>query len=276
IGASKRKEHKRLTPKSKQIISVKKAEVSPSTPKSKQIISVKKAEVSPSFAHFKGLADEACENFNSQISQTYINKFNVTNREQRLKIYNSRFLEIVGYEKNSMKGCFFNSFKKINTCNNKAAKAVENVTVVDFLGLAVNFNPEIFSEASRMRLQEIKAEENPLECVDASFAKEEDIKSFLSWLKQLDVDMQVMFVKEAISFLKTRACKAIALQLFELAFYRLTLHNKNIFTLIDLSKVFSKNQENEQYTKFIHLCVNELIEIFTLTNWAGAVNNGKA
>ncbi|MDM9583090.1 hypothetical protein [Nostoc sp. GT001] len=258
IGASKRREHTRLAPKSKQIVLV------------------KSAEVRPSFAHFKSLADATCENFNSQISQVDINRFNAKNREQRLKIYNSRFLEIVGYDKDSMRGCFFNAFKKVNNCNNKAAKAVEKSTATDFLGLAVKFNPEIFKEASRMRLEEIKAEENPLNCVDASFVDEAATKSFLIWLNKLDIDMQTIFVGEAISFLKTNACKAIALQLFELAFHRLALHNKNISNLIDVSKVFSKNQEDEQYTKFIHLCVNELIEIFALTDWVGAIKNGEA
>lgn len=122
IGGSKRQEHARLAPKSKQIVLV------------------KSADISPSFAHFKGLADERCENFSNQINQNYINSFYKSNREQRLKIYNSRFLEIVGYDEKEMRGCFFNAFKAINKTDNKVTKGVEKEVVKDFWAIALSPN----------------------------------------------------------------------------------------------------------------------------------------
>lgn len=249
IGASKRQEHARLAPKSRQIVLV------------------RSAEITASFGHFKGLADEACENFNSQISKSYIEKFERTNREQRLKVYNQKFLEIVGYDK-TMRSCFFNAFKKVNKLDNKTVKSIETDAVKDFLHVAVDIVQ--FHVGAREVLKEIKSENNPLVRFDTTKATDSEMNQFASWVKALDIDMQVLLMTEAVDFLKTRAAKAIALELFELSFSRLIFHRTDIPSLI---KITGGNieEQNAQYRFFIELCVTKLAQIFALTDWAWAI-----
>ena len=249
IGASRRQEHARLAPKSRQIVLV------------------RSAEVTASFGHFKGLADEACENFNSQISKSYIEKFERINREQRLKVYNQRFLEIVGYNK-AMRSCFFNAFKKANKLDNKTVKSLQSDMVKDFFHVAIDVAQ--FRIATTELLKGVKSEDNPLVRFDTSRASDSEMKQFVSWVKTLDIDMQLILVSEAVDFLKTRAAKAIALELFELSFSRLIFHRTDIPSFI---KITDKNIEKQdaQYRFFIELCVTELAQIFALTDWAGAI-----
>ncbi|MBD2364495.1 hypothetical protein H6G36_25535 [Anabaena minutissima FACHB-250] len=252
IGASKRQEHTRLAPKSKQIVLV------------------RSTEVSPSFAHFKGLADESCENFNQQVDKKYISRVAQVNREQRLKVYNSRFLEIVGYDKEEMKGCFFTAFKKVNGLDNKLCKSIEKEVVKDFYDV-ISKDIERFCSGAKMLLEKFKAAANPLTYFDTSKANEEAKQNFLRWVKGVDIDMQMMLVDEAIAFLKTRAAKAIALELFELAFFRMIFRYKDG---LDLVRIGEKTMEEEsaKYTKMVQLCVNDFVEILSLTDWAGAIN----
>jgi hypothetical protein len=250
IGASKRQEHARLAPKSKQIVLV------------------RSAEVTASFAHFKGLADDDCENFNSQISKNYIERFERVNREQRLKVYNEKFLEIVSYEKKTMGSCFFTAFKKANKIDNKTVKSIESDAVKDFLHVAVDVAQ--FQSATRALLESIKSEKNPLSRFDTSRAKDTEMKQFVSWVMALDIDRQIILVSEAVDFLKTRAAKAIALQLFELSFYRLIFHRSDIPSLLKITDRDIEEQDI-QYRRLIEFCVTELAQIFALTDWAGAI-----
>lgn len=249
IGASKRQEHARLAPKSKQIVLV------------------KEAVVTASFGHFKGLADVACENFNSQISKSYIERFERINREQRLKVYNHRFLEIVGYDK-KMRGCFFDAFKKVNKVNNKTVKSIESDAAKDFLHVAVDVVQ--LHTGVKALLEGIKSESNPLNRFDTTRASESSVKQFMDWVKVLDIDRQMILVSEAVDFLKTRAAKSIALQLFELSFSRLIFHRTDIPNLIKVTDKDIKEQD-AQYRFFIELCVTELARILALTDWVEAI-----
>ncbi|ACC81168.1 hypothetical protein A6769_38675 [Nostoc punctiforme NIES-2108] len=251
IGASERVEHVRLAPKSKQIVLV------------------SSAKISASFAHFKGLADEACENFNSQISKNYIEKFERINREQRLKVYNQRFLEIVGYNK-SMKGCFFDNFKKVNKINNKVAKSIEQDAAKDFYSTVSQLTK--LAGGARILLEGIKSDKYPLNRFDTSRAKDEEVKQFVRWVQEVDIDRQMILLEEAIAFLKTRAARAIALQLLELCFSRLIFHRPGTIDLIKISGN-SIAEEDSKYRELIERCVTELVQIFALTDWAGAVGN---
>lgn len=253
IGASKRQEHARLAPKSKEIVLV------------------KSSEISPSFAHFKGLADEQCENFNRQIDKGYINRFGQVNREQRLKIYNSRFLEIVGYDKKEMKGCFFTAFKKVNGLDNKLCKGIEKEVVKDFYDVVSTEDTTKFYDHAKALLEKFKAAADPLTYFDTSRANDEAKLGFLRWVRGIDTDMQMTLVVEAIAFLKTRAAKAIALELFELAFFRMIFRYEDGATLLKIGEK-AMEEENIRYTKMIQLCVTDLIEIFVLTDWAGEIN----
>ncbi|PHJ59603.1 hypothetical protein VF14_09030 [Nostoc linckia z18] len=253
IAASKRQEHARLAPKSKQIVLV------------------RSAEVSPSFAHFKGLADESCENFNHQINQSYINRFNAINRQQRLKIYNSRFLEIVGYDKHEMRGCFFSAFKLANNLDNKTTKKIEKEVAESFWGIASDL--KTFQSGARMLLENLKGAGNPLVHFDTSRADESTKQNFLHWINRIDIEMQMTLVSEAIDFLKTRAAKAIALEIFELAFFRM-IYRKDNLKLLKIGKP-TIEEESKQYSKMIGLCIVDLVEIFALTDWAGAMSDGE-
>ncbi|MBH8566738.1 hypothetical protein I8748_32080 [Nostoc sp. CENA67] len=250
IGATKRTEHARLAPKSKQIVLV------------------KSAEISPSFAHFKGLADESCINFNNQINQSYINKFQSINREQRLKVYNSRFLEIIGYDKKEMRGCFFRVFKQINKLDNKTTKKAEKQVIDSFWDVV--YDLATFQGGARMILENLKSEENPLSRFDVSMASQEVQHKFLDWLKTVDTDIQIMLVSEAIAFLKTRAARAIAAEIFELAFYRMIFRKDNL-KLLQVGDKPTMEEEDEQYRRMIHLMIVDLTEIFALTDWVGAI-----
>lgn len=249
IGASERQEHARLAPKSKQIVLV------------------RSAKVTASFGHFKGLADETCENFNSQIDNVYIKRFERANREQRLRIYNQKFLEIIGYSK-EIRGCFFNAFKKANKVNNKIVKSIESGAAEDFLHVASDVAQ--MELATKELLKEIKSDSSPLSRFDTSKASDKEMKQFANWIQSLNIDRQMILISEVNEFLKSRAAKAIALQLFELSFSRLIFHRTDIAHLIAVTDREIEEQ-NANYRFLIELCVTELAQILALTDWAGAI-----
>lgn len=78
-------------------------------PKTKQLVCVKESEVRAAFAHF-GEANEQCENYNKSISKKEIQQFEFTSRQQRIKKWESSFLDIVGYEK-KMKNSLANKYR---------------------------------------------------------------------------------------------------------------------------------------------------------------------
>lgn len=167
-----------------------------------------------------------------------------------------------------MRSCFFNTFKKVNKVNNKIVKSIENDATKDFLHVAADIAQMQFG--AKELLKGIKSESNPLVRFDTSRAKESEMKQFQNWVKALDIDRQMILVSEAVDFLKTRAAKAIAPQLFELCFSRLIFHRTDI---PNLTRVTGKDiaEQDAQYRLFIELCVTELAQIFALTDWAGAI-----
>lgn len=240
-------------------------------PKTRELIKVKEAIVSPSFAHFKGLGDENCDNFSATITPAYITKVTAVSRGQRLEIFNNHFLELLGYTESST-GHFFTLFKSANNCNNKLAKGALDSVVSDFRDLVIFLPVDTALINCRKLLSEIKDSTYREKILISGKSVSTYYQTFLDWVNTFDVDMQVSIIKEVLFFLKTSAAKKIYLQLFEFSFNR-------YITFVSESDVLSTLSVNNKtdstlksdYDRFLKNLCALLTECIALNDWYGGV-----
>lgn len=244
-------------------------------PKSRQIVIVKPHDVPAYWSHFNGIESESCELRVQQIEEQDIERIATKARNQRLKLFQRRFWQII------QESHTFDPEDQIREL------------VLRLIRLASPEHARVYSvEAMLARLQEIfrikfresdptilketatnllrDAKNSPREMIAA--ATSDDFVALLDWLSILELDLHLAIVHEAIDFLRTKSAVPLLDFLF-LYGIQAWHHNEVVVRQIKTEEEFAqafKVDENQQWEvgAIVTRVLGNAIGVLAITRWA--------
>lgn len=238
-------------------------------PRTGELIKVKQADISSSFAHFKGLASEECEDFNKTIDAKYIDTYYAQSRSQRLAIFNSHFLDIIGYERQHQ-DVYFALFKSVNSINNKLTKRSYDAAVKDYYNFL--YHSRDFSDGARKIILDLRKVSLPEMSVKPKFYYQSYYLDFARWLDAVDLDLHILVLQEVFKFLKTSAACKIQKQIFDYSFFRFVnaASDEECKHLL-LVRTKTNAQIKEDYNNLLSVMCRRFYQSLTFVDWYGQV-----
>lgn len=247
------------------------------TPKSKQLVTVKASEVKPAFSHFSGVVSEKCEVKCLSVSKKDINRSINAGRNQRLKFFQNRFINIIldGFSQIAESDTFAYQASKANpelaTFKGFHLIEIEKDLRHSFADLFVKHKDESKLCADTIAQQ---MKQCPEEIVISRSL--EDKEEALAWLCSLEIDLHLQIVYEAIEFLCTKSAKPVLDRLFDFgfaAYKQASVHNQpeDKFTQVFSLDVNNYRELENKYHTIITSITYGTIVVLCGTRWADAI-----
>lgn len=246
VAGSHRKEHTRIAPKSRQLVTV------------------KEAEVTAAFSHYN--KSSKCELVTSSLSQKNIFRMSAIAKGQRKKYFEDNFLDLMRYNKRSMKNIVFNTLSKVLEQHEQPQ---DNKKIKGCLKLMKNGFMKFFREAKylpslhREKLYLISVSEDPLEHFELFNSDQETIQKFNQWAKTFDLELQYKLCDEVFDFLSTNTAQSLGYEILDLSFYRYIIRSD----LKHLASVIAEVPMTEGMVNIVDKCIQEFTENIAFTDF---------
>lgn len=235
-------------------------------PKSKGIVLVKESEIPAHFTHFSGVK-QRCEMRAKSVTQKDIDRKKVKSKNQRLKIFQQRFWQIV-IEGNE---------DKIITLKESIRKANNLLSDELIEDMRQEITEHIISEFKA--LPALTTKEHAHHLLNAAKARpeqllitqsQEELDKAVDWLSSLELDLHLQIVAEAADFLKTKSANKILNDFVDLANNNLwKMDEEEMLRLMSSAKPY--HQLAKDYKTLLTNFIYSMIAILAGTKWAVAI-----
>lgn len=242
------------------------------SPKSRQIVLVKAAEVKPAFAHFPGVASQNCELRSTKINSSFIARCKTKSRNQRLKIFQNHFGKIFeDMEINNQ--ALINIFRSVNPFLDK-----NHVEEID-RDFRKDFRRRITDKNNINQLNDVAREtcEEMLKNPDDVLSLNDNRDTAVEWIESLEIDMHLQIISEVIDFLHTKTVypflDTLCYQGFDL-WLRVFISNygaDELYNLFSLSKSFKGVKKDYDYV--ISKTISGTVVLLCGITWADFIKD---
>lgn len=259
-------------------------------PKSKAIVLVKEHDVPAYWSHFDGIESETCELRVRQITQQDIERVRTQARNQRLRVFQRRFWQIVRDSQH------FDSEEQIRALilrliglanpdpsSDKYYATHRNPRLTRMLDRLQTIFCERFRACSPDFLNKLagdlmhRAQTLPAEALAVVDEESNGLGDLLQWLSSLEVDLHLAVVAEAIDYLRTKSAQPILEFLFLYgmqAWYHNEVAARKIKTEAEFAQVFTiQPDQTWDVSEITVKAIGNAIAVLTITRWADGLQN---